>query len=406
MRAAGALAAGLALIAPASAEAAGWSRAATLSPRNAGLTTPAVAVNGAGEGVIAAGGGLPASPAKVRAALVKGRRFGRPRALGRGRDVVAAIGPDGTAVTAWTGRGDALKVAVRRPGGRFGAARTLAGYGAQPRVAVAATGEVAVTWLEYHRDFVRAKAAFGTAGGFGAPVPLDTASFAYPVELAFAGSGDLAMAWSAQSVPGSGPTWTVKAIHREPGGSLGAVQEPASGYAYDVRVARSTTGGTYLSWIGNSGPEEGTLGPTQTAIAPAGGGFDAPASPEPKNARTLGAQVTAVGDSLLTIYTMRKGPLRAAVRTTGAGFRTLTVLTQSAAQNPELDGSLATWSQPRIQLARRLPGGRWTRVKPPRGVPAQKRGSDAVHATAAEGRRVIVAWLDWRGRVRAAARTL
>lgn len=406
MRAAGALAVGLALIAPASAEAAGWSRAATLSPGAAGLTSPAVAVNAAGEGVIAAGGGPPATPAKVRAALVTGRRFGTPRALGRGRDVVAAIGPDGTAVVAWTGRGDALKVAVRRPGGRFGAARTLGGFGAQPRVAVAASGEVAVTWLEYHRDFVRAKAAFGSADGFGAPMPLDTASFAYPVELAFDGSGDLAMAWSAQSVPGSGPTWTLKVIHRAPDGSLGAVQEPASGYAYDVRLARSAAGGTYLSWIGNSGPDGGELGPTQTAIAPAGGGFDAPASPEPKNARTLGARVAAVGDSLLTLYTMRKGPLRAAVRTTGAGFRTLTVLTQSAAQNPELDGSLATWSQPRIQMARRLPGGRWARVKPPRGVPAQKRGFDAVHATAAEGPRVIVAWLDSRGRVRASARTL
>ena len=76
------------------------------------------------------------------------------------------------------------------------------------------------------------------------------------------------------------------------------------------------------------------LGPTQTAIAPAGGGFDAPASPEPKNARTLGARVAAVGDSLLTLYTMRKGPLRAAVRTTGAGFRTLTVLTPVGRAEP------------------------------------------------------------------------
>ena len=400
MRAAGALAAGLALIAPASADAAGWSRAATLSPRGAGLGTPAVAVNAASEGLVASAGDGSATPGTVRAALVRGRRFGKPRALGRGRDVVAAIGPGGTAGVAWTGRGDALNIAVRRPGGRFGAARKLAGYGAEPRVAVAASGEVAVTWLDRHRDFTRAMAAFGTADGFGAPVPLDTASFSYPVELAFDGSGDLAMAWSAQSQPG-GPTWTVKVIHRGPDGSLGAVQEPASGYAYDVRVARSAAGGTYLSWIGNSGPESGTLGPTRTAIAPAGGGFDAPASPEPENTRTLGAEVAAVGDSLLTIYTMRKGPLRAAMRTTGAGFRTLTVLTQSAAQEPELDGSLATWSQPRIQMARRLPGGRWARVKPPRGVPARP-----VRATAAEGPRVLVAWLDARGRVRAAARTL
>jgi hypothetical protein len=401
MRAAGALAAGLALIAPASAEAAGWSRAPTLSPRAAGLVSPAAAVNAAGEGVVAsAGSGIPAL-VRVRVTLVQGRRFGSPRALGRGRDVVAAIGPGGTAAVAWTGRGDAMKVAVRRPDGRFGAPRTLAGYGADPRVAVAASGEVAVTWLEYHRDFVRAKAAFGTADGFGAPVPLDTASFIYPVELAFDGSGDLAMAWSAQSVPGSGPTWTVKVIHRGPDGSLGAVQEPASGYAYDVRVARSTAGGTYLSWIGNSGAGSGTLGPTQTAIAPAGGGFDAPTSPEPKNTRTLGARVAAAGDSLLTIYTMRKGPLRAAVRPTGAGFRTISVLTQSAAHDPELDGSLATWSQPRIRMARLLPSGRWSRVSPPRGVLAQPK-----HVTAAEGRRVLVAWLDRRGRVRAAARTL
>jgi hypothetical protein len=400
MRAAGALAVGLALIAPASAEAAGWSRAATLSPRGAGLGAPAAAVNAAGEGVVASAGGGVATPRAVRATLVRGRRFGKPRALGRGRDVVAAIGPGGTAAVAWTGRGDALKIAVRRPGGRFGAARKLAGYGAEPRVAVAASGEVAVTWLDRHRDFTRAMTAFGTADGFGAPVPLDTASFSYPVELAFDGSGDLAMAWSAQSQPG-GPTWTVKVIHRGPDGSLGAVEEPASGYAYDVRVARSAAGGTYLSWIGNSGPESGTLGPTQTAIAPAGGGFDAPASPEPKNARTLGARVAAVGDSLLTIYTMRKGPLRAAVRTTGVGFRTIAVLTQSAARDPELDGSLATWSQPRIRMARLRPDGRWSRVKPPRDVPARP-----ARATAAEGQRVLVAWLDTRGRVRAAARTL
>src|SRR4051812_49758036 len=119
MRAAGALAVGVALIAPASAEAAGWSRAATLSPRNAGVTTPAVAVNGAGEGVIASGGGLIARPAKVRVALVKGQRFGTPRTLGRGRDVVAAIGPDGTAGGAWAGRGDDPKGAGRQARGRF-----------------------------------------------------------------------------------------------------------------------------------------------------------------------------------------------------------------------------------------------------------------------------------------------
>ena len=406
MRAAGALAAGLALIAPASAEAAGWSRTATLSPRAAGLTSPAVAVNAAGEGVIAAGGGLPAAPARVRAALVKGRRFGKPRALGRGRDVVAAIGSDGTAAVAWTGRGDALKVAVRRPGGRFGAARTLAGYGAQPRVAVAASGEVAVTWLERHRDFMRAKAAFGTADGFGAPVPLDTASFAYPVELAFDGSGDLAMAWSAQSVPGSGPTWTVKVIHREPDGSLGA----RAGAGLRLRLRRAPGalgGGRHLpvvdrqqragEWHARADPDRdraggrglrraGLAGTEERAHARrAGGGGRRLAADDLHDAQGAAAGGRA--------HDRRRLPHAHGADPVGR-------------PNPELDGSLATWSQPRIQMARRLPGGRWARVKPPRGVPAQKRGFDAVHATAAEGRRVIVAWLDSRGRVRAAARTL
>ena len=406
MRAAGALAVGLALIAPAGAEAAGWSRTATLSPRAVGLGTPAVALNAAGEGVIASAGSGIAAPRKVRVALMRGRRFGVRRALGRGRDAAAAIASDGTAAVAWTGRGDALKVAVRRPGGLFGAARQLAGYGAEPRVAVAASGEVAVTWLDRHRDFTRAMAAFGTADGFGAPVPLDTASFIYPVELAFDGSGDLALAWSAQAQPGAGPTWTVKVIHRSPDGSLGALQEAGSRYAYDVRVARTAAGDTLLSWIGNSGPESGTLGPTWTAIARPGGGYDAPISPDPDNARTLGARLAAVGGSLVLLYTMRKGPLRAVTREIDGGFGPSTVLTSAAAQNPELDGSLATWSQPRIRMARLLPDGSWARVTPPRGVPAQKRGFDPVHATAAEGQHGLLAWLDERGRVRAAARTL
>jgi hypothetical protein len=267
-------------------------------------------------------------------------------------------------------------------------------------VAVGAGGQIAVTWLDRRRDFMRAMAAFGSVAGFGAPVVLDTASFAYPVEAAFDGSGDLALAWSAQSQPG-GPTWTVKVIHRSPDGALGALQEAGSGYAYDVRVARTSTGATGVSWIGNSGPESGTLGPTETAIAPAGGPFDGPVSPEPGNSRTLGARVAAVGESLVAIYTTRHGPLRATVRRPGAGFGPAAVLSAAAAQEPELDGGLASWSQPRTRMARLLPDGSWARLAPPGGIP-----SDPLRATAAAGLRVLVAWVDARGRLRAAVRTL
>jgi hypothetical protein len=353
--------------------------------------------------VASAGNGIVA-PRKVRVALLRGRRFGSVRALGRGRDAVAAIGPGGTAAVAWTGRRDDLRVAVRAPGsGRFGTPVRLARYGAEPRVAVSAAGEVAVTWLDRGRDRVRALAAFGGAGGFGRAVALDTASYVYPVEAAYDGGGDLALAWSAQAEPGAGPTWTVKVIHRTPAGGLGAVQEAGSGYAYDVRLARTAAGATGVSWIGNSGPESGTLGPTWVAIAPAGGAFDRPVSPEPDNARTLGARIAAVGESLLTVYTMRRGPLRATVRQVDGAFGAASLLAEGRADDPEVaplaDGAIVAWSAPRTRLSR-FTSGDWRTVAPPKGIPA-----GAERALAAGGSTALLAWLDKRGRVRASART-
>ena len=247
-----------------------------------------------------------------------------------------------------------------------------------------------MTWLDRHRDFTRAMAAFGTADGFGAPVPLDTRV----VRL----SGRARV--RRQRRPRAGVVGAVGARQRadvdgqgHPPGSPTAAsarcrsRAPATPTTCGWRARRRAA--RYLSWIGNSGPESGKLGPTQTAIAPAGGGFDAPASPEPKNApharRAGGGGGRRAADASTRCARARCG--RRCARPAPASAP-LTVLTQSAAQDPELDGSLATWSQPRIQMARRLTGGRWARVKPPRGMPAQKRGFDAVHATAAEGRRV------------------
>jgi hypothetical protein len=396
------------LLAPASAGAAGWTRAATLSPvnRSFDLGRPAVAVSGDGEAVVASAGNGIEAGRRVRVALGRGGRFGRSRTVGRGRDVVAAMGPNGTAAVAWTSARDALNVVVRPPRGRFGAAQRLAGYGAEPRVAVGPDGAVAVTWLDRRRDFTQAKAAFAAPGGsFGAPVALDASSYVYPVEAAYDAGGDLALAWSAQSQPGAGPSWAVKVIHRSREGALGAVEEPGSGYAYDVRLARSGGGATAVSWIGNSGPESGTLGPTQTALAPAGGAFDGPVSPAPGDSRTLQARVTfLVGDRLLTSWQGRRGPLKAAVRSGGA-FAPATVLTKRLADFPELlavgdGGALVVWSDPRLRFARLLPGGGWTRLGRPRGT------ISGLRATAAAGQRVLVAWIDRRGRVRAAMRSL
>jgi hypothetical protein len=361
---------------------------------------PAPALNAAGEGVIASAGSSTAR--KVRVALVRGRRIGSVRALGRGRDAVTAIGADGTAAVAWTGRRDALQVSVRAPGGAFRAPVRLARYGAEPRLAVSASGEVAVTWLDRRAEGTRALAAFGGRAGFSRPLALDTASFLYPVELAYDGGGDLALAWSAQAAPGAGPTWTVKVVHRTSEGGLGAVEEPGSGYAYDVRVARLASGATGVSWIGNRGPESGTLGPTLTAIAPAGGAFDGPLSPEPGNRRTLGARIAAVGESLLTVYTTRRGPLKATVRRAGGAFGEVTALDSGPVRQLEVaplgDGAIVAWAQPRARMLRYTAGG-WRRVPPPAGIPARSGRALATGGTAA-----LMAWLDKRGRVRAAAR--
>ena len=190
MRAAGALAVGLALIAPASAEAAGWSRAATLSPRGSRARH-------------ARGGGQRGRRGRRRLGRrrhrLAARRCARRWCAGggsasRGRSGAGTTSSRRSAPTApppLHGPGAATR-SRSRCGGPAGASARRAssrGYGAEPRVAVAASGEVAVTWVDRHRDFTRAMAAFGTADGFGAPVPLDTASFAYPVELAFDGSG-------------------------------------------------------------------------------------------------------------------------------------------------------------------------------------------------------------------------
>ncbi len=136
MRAAGALAVGLALIAPAGAEAAGWSRAATLSPRGAGLGTPAVAVNAAGEGVVASAGGGIASPrdgargAGARAA-VRQAAGARARARRRRGDRARRHRRGGVdrARRRAEGRGAAARRALRRGAQARGLRRRAAGGG-------------------------------------------------------------------------------------------------------------------------------------------------------------------------------------------------------------------------------------------------------------------------------------
>ena len=93
---------------------------------------------------------------------------------------------------------------------------------------------------------------------------------------------------------------------------------------------------------------------------------------------------------------------RTAAPDPGGAFGASTVLASGRAADPQVaalaDGAIVAWSQPRLRMAR-FTAGDWRKVAPPRGIPA-----DSGRAMAAGGTGVLVAWLDGRGRLRAAAR--
>ena len=90
---------------------------------------------------------------EVRAAVARpGEPFGKVRRIGRGRTVRLgdiAVTASGRAVVAW--RGSTVQAAIREPDGRFGPPQTLASSQHPPAVAVAPSQTVLVGWLSAPR---------------------------------------------------------------------------------------------------------------------------------------------------------------------------------------------------------------------------------------------------------------
>ena len=322
-------------------------------------------------------------------ALAEGRRFGKPRALGRGRDVGGGDRPGrhrrgrvDRARRRAEGRGAAARRALRRGADARGLRRRAAGGGRGER---RGGGDVARPPPRFRRARRRRSAPPTASARRCRSTPRRSSTRSSSRSTAAATSR-----WRGR--PSRSPAAGRRGRSRSSTGHPTAAsarcrsRPPAMpttcGWRARRRAAPTCRGSA------TAGRRAACSGRRETAIAPVGGGFDAPASPEPKNARTLGARVAAVGDSLLTIYTDAQGP---AARGRTHDRRRLPHAHRAdpvGRAESELDGSLATWSQPRIRMARRLPGGRWARVEAATRRAREKRGFDAVRATAAEGRRV------------------
>ena len=225
---------------------------------------------------------------------------------------------------AWTRR--ARRAEPRRSGGRASARRRAGGWraaGAEPRWRPGRAARIAVTWLDRHRDFARAMGGVRERG-----------------RVRRAGRARRRRRWSvrssspttpaatsrspgrAQALAGSGPSVDGEGSPPQPGGRRSArVQEPGSG----LRLRRAAGRGRRRCdgrrrGSAASGAESGALGHGSRDRAARAARSTGRSRPSWAIRRTLGARVTTVGDALLLVYTMRRGPLRATVRQAdGAG---------------------------------------------------------------------------------------
>ena len=187
-----------------------------------------------------------------------GGAFGEPAVLSdRGTDAVAAVGPAGHAVVAWSelrGRNHRILAARRAPGGAFGAPELLVESRtdqAQPEVELAATvdvtGGVALVWSrelpsdDFDEHVEAASAAPG--GAFTVQRLGSGVSTSHGPQLAGAADG-----WAVAAFADDGP----QVFERAPGGRFQPVALPAlpgrNATRTDPAVAVRDGGGAVLAW--------------------------------------------------------------------------------------------------------------------------------------------------------------
>ena len=217
----------LAVAAPATAHAAGWTPAVEPLGADGGGSTPALAANADGDLVVAGGDG------PLTAIRLGGAAFTAPVRVGTGaaQDVHAAINAGGDVAVAWFA-GGAVHYAVRPRGGRFGTVHDLpsAGNGIDDvRVGIDDTGEVALAWSGIAHGWPDLHyAVFGPDGATlaaGANDPAKNAGAYF--DVAADGDGNVVVAYSETDGTSSTPVAAVRAA----GGSTFSVAPLGAGFS-------------------------------------------------------------------------------------------------------------------------------------------------------------------------------
>lgn len=280
------LVAALAVAAPSAWAAPAWLAQADLTATGENASVPAVAMNGAGDAVVAwqraSGTGFFAQ-ASLRDA---GTNFSTPLELGpAGFEELgppqAAIDGAGTAIVVWQ-RFDAMstntvvQAAIRPAGGSFGAPVPLSATGSgavHPQIAMNAAGDAVVAWEHLVGQTMAVQAVVRPAGGtFSAPVDLSAAGLSGPLpRVAIDGAGNATVVWTQAGPAGT----TVQVATRPAGGSWAPAADlsPADD-AGSGRVATNGSGETIAVWT-QADAANNTI--VQASVRPVGGAFEAPA---------------------------------------------------------------------------------------------------------------------------------
>ncbi len=345
----------------------------------------------------------------VRARLGTRTRLSENQRLGTSFSLSpqVAVGADGTAVAAWpeqvSRNRTRLRVAIARPGQRFGPARSLitTSPGSAPTlrlggVAVTPAGGAVVAWQtaigDPSDDPVQVAIA-APGAGFGAPVTLGLSMY-YPPSLAALPNGRVALAWLESPSPplpppAPAPTNTAARIWATtltPGAAAFAppvVLETMS-YAVAPPQVGAGVGGAVVAWSSSTSDVRRAVGVSaegaysSSATVPRG---PLPGS-DPREPLAIGVEADGTQVALSRHHRERAdrdvaGVIYSSVRRAGGLFSppALASSTSRIAGPPKVaslpDLTFAAWSQTsaktrgRVQLMQRPAGGVWASIGAP-----------------------------------------
>jgi hypothetical protein len=243
---------GIVMLHSSAADAAGWLSPLDLSPTGADAIEPDLALNEAGDAVVAwrlqEGG---SSVIKARTRPPAGS-FSSPVSLSSAGPAIAspevALNATGAAVVAWR-NGTSIEVATRPAGGSFSAPESIPAPGpstSDPQVALDAAGDVVVVWLTTAGNGLTSTVETATrpaGGSFSARSPVPGAAL-HPVEprLALTSAGEALVVWDAGGA--------IEAATRPVGGafSAGPLSAPGVVTGEGPRLSLNPRGDAIVVW--------------------------------------------------------------------------------------------------------------------------------------------------------------